>query len=325
MSHEQELPSKLFISFPGKDDYQVYQSDVNGARLFHFVSFDQSDKLTLAMSLTEDESLDFYFNENEERPREMSKTDYLKLISKTIDHIKNEKLGKVVISRAAGFEMELEPVEVFQKLVNKYPSACVYLFSNPGCGTWMGATPEVLLKGQNGTTQTMSLAGTRKRGEEHTFTVKEKVEQELVTDYILSVFREERGLTHVQATLPEHHEAGNLVHYKSTISAKVTEEFEPLPFASALHPTPAVGGFPRGQALEFIKKNEGYNRSFYAGFLGFADHSDLDLFVNLRCMQLFKTKIILYAGGGITSDSEPEAEWEETEAKLQTLLSVLKS
>jgi isochorismate synthase len=91
-----------------------------------------------------------------------------------------------------------------------------------------------------------------------------------------------------------------------------------------LHPTSAVCGMPLETAVDFLKKNEAYDRQFYAGFLGPVNvNEDINIFVNLRCLQLTETHAILYAGAGITVDSIPEQEWQETEMKLNTLLNVI--
>ena len=94
--------------------------------------------------------------------------------------------------------------------------------------------------------------------------------------------------------------------------------------ALSLHPTPAVGGLPRQAAVEYILKNEGYDRSFYTGFFGVTRNNEANFWVNLRCMQLFKNGLVLYAGGGITAASSPQLECEETCNKLQTLTSIIK-
>ena len=96
--------------------------------------------------------------------------------------------------------------------------------------------------------------------------------------------------------------------------------------ASALHPTPAVCGTPRLYSKHFIESNEGYKREFYTGYIGLMNNelSRSQVYVNLRCMKIEGNIANLYVGGGITADSEPKAEWEETQNKLQTMLHVLK-
>jgi isochorismate synthase len=96
--------------------------------------------------------------------------------------------------------------------------------------------------------------------------------------------------------------------------------------ASALHPTPAVCGYPQKYAKEYILKNEAYSREFYTGFLGPVSATDKSatLMVNLRCMKIEANTARLFVGGGITIVSDPEAEWQETQNKMQTMLQVLK-
>ena len=91
-----------------------------------------------------------------------------------------------------------------------------------------------------------------------------------------------------------------------------------------MHPTPAVCGLPRDMAREFILENEKYNRSYYTGFLGELNiNQKTALFVNLRCMQIYDNKSVIYVGGGITKDSNSEKEWEETVSKSKTMKKVL--
>ena len=88
-----------------------------------------------------------------------------------------------------------------------------------------------------------------------------------------------------------------------------------------MHPTPAVCGWPAAEALDLIRVTEEYPRSFYSGYLGPVNmERKTSLFVNLRCMQVGEQEAALYAGGGITINSVPEAEWEETTIKSRTLL-----
>jgi isochorismate synthase len=91
----------------------------------------------------------------------------------------------------------------------------------------------------------------------------------------------------------------------------------------SLHPTPAVCGLPREKALQLIEKHETHNRNLYAGLIGYKSKEELNVFVNLRCMQVTENDFLLYVGGGITDQSIPENEWNETENKAKTLMRVL--
>jgi isochorismate synthase len=91
-----------------------------------------------------------------------------------------------------------------------------------------------------------------------------------------------------------------------------------------LHPTSAVCGLPKEPATVFIRQQEGYDRSYYSGFLGPVQvDGESHIFVNLRCMQLFEDTALLYAGAGITADSEPDKEWQETKLKMDTMREII--
>ena len=91
-----------------------------------------------------------------------------------------------------------------------------------------------------------------------------------------------------------------------------------------LHPTPAVCGLPKEETYRFIRKNEGYDRSYYSGFIGWLNPDEKsNLYVNLRCMNILSDAFVLYAGGGILASSETESEWLETEAKMQTMMHLI--
>ena len=89
----------------------------------------------------------------------------------------------------------------------------------------------------------------------------------------------------------------------------------------ALHSTI---GLPKAEAYAFIPENEGYERRYYSGFIGWLDpEGATDIYVNLRCMEIRSHEIKLYAGGGILPSSEVRLEWEETEEKLKTMKNIL--
>lgn len=313
---------KLFISLAGSKDYTIYEGNKTGDYSFRFCSFEGGKHLDLRMSATTDES----FTPELEGGHHFNfptKEEYIHLIQDTIDHIRKNDLGKIVMSRPQSFDISIDPVVVFKKLVETYPSACVYLFTHPEVGTWMAATPETLVKKKGDSLKTMSLAGTQKKGEEERFSDKERIEQQLVTDFILETIEMVNGISDVKTDGPHLAEAGNLVHLRTLIEAKVDAHFDINPLLEKLHPTPAVAGLPRKEALDFIKKMEQYQRGFYSGYFGLSHAGDSHYFVNLRCMEVFEDSVVLFAGGGITKDSNPEAEWKETENKMGTLLGVI--
>ena len=153
---------------------------------------------------------------------------------------------------------------------------------------------------------------------------KEIEEQALVSRYIVNCFKKIRVREYIENG-PKTIQAGNLLHLKTEFTCdKNAINFPELGsvMLSLLHPTSAVCGMPKEAAVAQINKLEKHDRAFYSGFLGPVNYNDTTaLFVNLRTMKIDQQHITLYAGCGITADSDPEKEWLETEMKIKTVLS----
>jgi isochorismate synthase len=251
------------------------------------------------------------------------KSVHLDLVQKSIAAIQQGDFKKVVLSRKIEADFDKSPLELFKNLLPNYPNAFCYLWFHPKTGLWLGATPEILLHVRNKEFTTISLAGTQSYNgnDQVVWGSKELKEQDLVTDYILDILQDKAS--NIKKGEIESIRAGNLLHLRTKISGVFLEEgLDPI--IKFLHPTPAICGFPKLPALEFIHNNENYDREFYTGFLGELNFdAETNLYVNLRCAQIKGSKAIVYTGGGITQDSNPEREWEETVAKSKTLLELI--
>ena len=255
-------------------------------------------------------------------------------VSLAVDVIRAEAMEKVVLSRSNSVALRdsFELVRAFEKMLSAYPNAFVSLASIPGIGTWMGASPEVLVSvDKQQVFKTVALAGTQPASEDGStanaiWRQKEIEEQGMVERYILSCFKKLRLREYTEVG-PRTVIAGNLMHLRTDFKVDLKEvDFPNLgtDMLQLLHPTSAVCGLPKEPALRFIVANEGYERSYYSGFLGPVNSGvGTHLFVNLRCMQLMKTEAVLYAGAGITGESSPEKEWQETQHKMQTMGKIL--
>ena len=265
---------------------------------------------------------------------QFSKESYKGLVERCVDHIKNTNLKKIVLSRVKSIDLspKFDPIKIFLQLTKAYPGAFINLVSLPGKGTWMGATPELLVsQDEKDIFKTVSLAGTQKAEPgsdplEIGWTQKEIEEQALVGRYIINCFKKIR-LREFEEEGPKTVKAANLYHLKSEYLVNTREvNFPQLAtvMLDLLHPTSAVCGMPKEESMAYILENEGYHREFYAGYLGPVNiNQQSHLFVNLRCMQLFENQALLYAGGGITEFSDSEKEWMETEMKCNTLLNII--
>lgn len=260
------------------------------------------------------------------KPRSIcSKEEYLKIAESFVSSIKDGQFIKLVLSRRERIPIPsvFDPFFFFIQLCENYPEAFVHIGHYPGFGTWAGASPEGLLRTEKTHYLTMSLAGTQLHEGRDPKTIrwekKEKEEQFIVTKAIRKTL-EENQITDYKYGAPYTHLAGHLAHIRADFRFK-RETVESIgKLIQSLHPTPAVGGMPQKEAQAYIDQHEGHDRSLYSGFLGECKtDGEVQLFVNLRCMQIMENELDLFIGGGITADSEPEEEWKETEQKATIL------
>ncbi len=275
-----------------------------------------------------------YGNTSETDGEELDQHRFEKLVAQGIASIQAGDMQKVVLSRAKEVILpdSADAMYTFNRLCQVHASAFVSLVSIPEVGTWMGASPEVLVSvDASQIFRTMALAGTQSYTADMnviqaSWTQKEIEEQALVSRYIVSCFKHIR-LREYEEDGPKTVVAGNLMHLRTDFAADMTATGFPdlgTIMLRLLHPTSAVCGMPKEKAKNFILRYEGYNRAFFSGFLGPVNvQKESHLFVNLRCMRWGNDKAWLYAGAGITANSIPEKEWRETELKYQIMKDVL--
>lgn len=246
-----------------------------------------------------------------------TEAEYREKIQKLILDIKENQLPKVVLSRRiikseTGFCAE----KSFAQLCSSYQNAFRYIFSENG-NCWMGAFSELLGKfcKKTGNFETMSLAGTLPVDED--WTAKEIEEQKPVSLYIQSMLRKFSDLVEISDTYD--HISGNIKHLRTDFKAKIkAEDLHAL--IKELHPTPAVCGMPKDVCKNLIRTYEKFPRELYAGFIRIETAENIQYYVNLRCVKIFRNALHIFVGGGITAKSDPEKEWRETELKSQAIL-----
>lgn len=305
---------------------------------FVFSSFDGNKNYIIPEENSEIKRFAFdkkEISENEKEfvsPNEIAKANFERLVAKGIEAIQKNEFQKVVLSRKETIDLiDFDLVTTFKNLVQLYPATFVYCFFHPKIGIWMGATPEQLLKVEGNIFETMALAGTQKNTgyQEVVWQDKESQEQQFVTDYIVTELN--KVSNSILVSEPYSIKAGSIWHIKTDISGQLNSTKNLKEVVGLLHPTPAVCGLPKLESKQFILDNENYDRTFYTGYLGelnsssTSDKTSSDLFVNLRCMEIemdlnLKTaKANLFMGCGITKDSIPEKEWEESVNKSMTM------
>jgi isochorismate synthase len=239
-------------------------------------------------------------------------------------------LAREVIARGDGV---VSAAMVVRALRAAYPSCFTYLVTGADGTAFAGASPELLIRRSGDRASSQPMAGSVARGatdveddrlaRELEESAKDAVEHRLVSNFVVEALRPFAAT--VTARPPEVVRFTNIQH----LSTKVYAELNPPPadalqLAAALHPTPAVGGWPREAAERLIEELEGLERGWYAGAVGWIDgRGDGEFAVALRCGLLWEDGARLYAGVGVMPDSDPARELEETELKFKALLTAL--
>lgn len=333
------LPDDIELYFGAQDDSEVHFfknfSDITSSPGFVFSPFDtQSDTpayyLRGDIRLTDKDDWNRLYalpsTEYNAKIGEYIDTPYsiyLGQVMKMVDCFRSGKLKKAVLSRPITVACSINVADIFLQMITLYPSAFVSLIFIPGKELWLGASPETLLSNRNGIVETMSLAGTKCSDDRCSWGDKEQDEQQIVTDSIKVVLSRLSGSQpDISGTFTRN--AGKVSHLCTLFRCHISSENMDV-LLQELHPTPAIGGFPKKDAIQLIRETETHDRRYYAGYLGpVSDKNNFDFFVNLRCMEVFSNCVHIYVGGGITKFSQPLFEWTETEIKSKTMLDLIK-
>lgn len=240
--------------------------------------------------------------------------------------IREGQFDKVVAARHCVVELETGAgsLDVLKRLEERFPG-CTRFALWRGEAAFLGATPELLISRRGARVSSEALAGSTAHGEAAQMmeSAKERAEHQLVVNAIL------RGLEPFCSSLhsdpePSVRELPNLLHMQTAIEGRLREPTHVLSLVRALHPTPAVGGVPTDTAIRWIVDHEPLERGWYSAPVGWADAAgDGEFVVALRSGLLRDDKAWVYAGAGIMADSDPDAEYAETELKMLALLGAL--
>ncbi len=247
-----------------------------------------------------------------------------KLLQSALRAIDGERLQKVVTARAVRLECG-GPVPV-PTVLNRFrqtsPGCTTFLVRGEDGSAFLGATPELLCAVDQERVETVALGGSRLGEDPNWPTDKELREHRAIVDGI------SLGLGPLCAELnvslaPRELRLPTLSHLHTPIRGKLRPETGVAEVVRALHPTPAVGGAPRARALEFLRDQEGLERGWYAGAVGWVGARRAELRVALRCVLVRNDQAQVFVGAGIVAGSDPAAEWNETVVKAQVALSAL--
>lgn len=264
-------------------------------------------------------------------------SEWMNLVADCVSDIRQGTYAKVMLARgvkvtAPESTRDFDATAVMRRLRESYPGA--YLFAlRRGDRCFVGATPEQLVSAHAGHIETMALAGTAPRG------VTEQEDQRIGEELLLSAKNQDEHsitLTMIRdalATLctsywiagePRLLKLKNVQHLETAITGKLKAGRNILDVVESLHPTPAVGGFPREPALAAIRGGEQLDRGWYAGPIGWLDmNGNGEFAVALRSGLLKANSATLFAGCGIVADSDPQSEYEESCLKFEVVLHAL--
>jgi salicylate biosynthesis isochorismate synthase len=260
--------------------------------------------------------------------------DFEDAIEKATARIAAGEMSKVVLAREVTVEAAAahDPAAVFGALREQFPSCFCFCSGTPEAA-FIGASPELLIRRSGAGASTVALAGSTRRssdpavddhlGEQLLRSDKNRREQRIVAERIVRKLRPHAVWVQT-APEPEVVKVANIQHLATPIIAQLAESHSAVELAGMLHPTPAVGGEPWPGAATTITDLERMDRGWYAAPVGWMDATeDGEFCVALRSALIRDREARLFAGVGVVAGSDPAAELEETEVKLQALLPLL--
>lgn len=262
--------------------------------------------------------------------------DYRAAVRRGLERIAAGEFQKIVLARAIDLRASraLHPLEVLNGLRERFPDCYAFSVASGTGPSFIGASPERLVRVSQGVVETEALAGSARRGagasEDAALAAgllrseKDLREHRHVIDSITRRL-EPLGVKLEHAATPVLRKLANVQHLHTPMRGKLPEDVRLLDLVSVLHPTPAVGGTPREAAVARIRELEGFSRGLYAGAIGWINaRGGGEFFVGLRSALVAGERARVYAGAGIVAGSEPEREFVETELKFQALLAALR-
>jgi isochorismate synthase len=254
---------------------------------------------------------------------------WVKRVEAALETIEAGKLQKVVLARSLALETQEDAVfalaESARTLREQHRACTRFLIGGHGAGTFLGASPETLLRRQDAHIESQALAGTARSAQSLESSFKDQEEHRFVVEAIAESLADFAELV-PPASKPSLHTLKDLVHFETRITAHMVSEIDSLAILEALHPTPAVGGLPKQAAIDWIATHEDLERGWYAGPVGWLGARDEAHFVvAIRSLLAQENCALSYSGAGIVADSKPSKEWDETAAKSQTIVQSLRS
>lgn len=261
--------------------------------------------------------------------------DYRAAVARALERIARGEFEKIVLARAQELTADraLHPLAMLNGLRQRFPDCYAFSLASGRGPSFIGASPERLVRVSKGTLETEALAGSIRRGatasEDAALAAallrseKDRREHRQVIDDIVARLAP-LGVAPSMAAQPQVRRLANVQHLHTPVVAALPERMRLLDVLAAMHPTPAVGGTPRAAAVARIRELEGFPRGLYAGALGWLNaRGGGEFFVGIRSALVEGARARVYAGAGIVAGSTPEKEFAETELKFKAMLDAL--
>ena len=274
-------------------------------------------------------------SDNRERIRyNISKDEFMSRVRKAQEHIRAGDIFQVVPSQPFNITLDCNPFTLYRRLRRVNPSPYMF-YLNFGVRQLVGASPEMLVKLENGKVFTRPIAGTRPRGTDEADDArlaaellqdeKERAEHTMLVD----LGRNDLGRVSVPGTVAverymQVENFSHVMHIISDVSGTIRPEVDAIDALKACFPAGTVSGAPKVRAMEIIQDLEQRNRGVYAGAVGYLDFGgSMDTCIAIRTMVIDGQEATVQAGGGVVFDSDPEQEYYETMHKAEALLKVV--
>ena len=254
-------------------------------------------------------------------------------VASVLHGITTGEIDKAVLCRRVtlGLDQSADPCILLQMLTEMHSGGYSFLYQFSEVHAFLGVSPELLYARVGDTVRSEAIAGTRIRGidqhqddelaRELLKSTKDGREQRLVLGALVAAFRQV-CLSYAVEEKVSVLKFGRQQHLVTPITGRLAEGVSDRDLCVALHPTPAVGGFPTDKALQVLHRIEGFDRGWFASPVGYIQKSCAKLAVAIRSCLVADSEIHLYSGAGIVEGSEALAEWDETEIKIRQYLDI---
>jgi len=257
------------------------------------------------------------------------------MVKKALHTISQDAFKKVVLARKKTLTLprNWNPMQFLHAMSEIEENSFIFLDQLDHDLAFLGRSPERLFQLRGGRLRADAIAGTRPRGKnafddqrleaDLLSSPKETAEHRFVSGYIEKVMR--RYCSNLVTTSREEIlKLKNVQHIVTRFSGLTEKDTDPVSIVKSFHPTPAVGGYPKENILEYLRSVEPFDRGWYAAPIGWMSKNDADFAVAIRCALVQRNRLHIFAGAGIVRQSTPQQEWTETEKKMDHFTALLK-